>query len=287
MRAYLSITRPVNDLVMGFGLIMSFIVAGSLDYNYPILGYVYLFLGGYLVSAHAMVVNDIIDIEIDKINAPQRALPSGAISIKNAKIYATVLFAVGILFFGLIDISGYTEFRWNWLWALIHVILSDLYNFRIKKSGLLGNIIVAYMSWAMFIYADLFINGYFTKIPLFLGMIAFSISLSREVIKGVMDVKGDREHGVLTLAVRYGVKIARNTGIFLQIMVLILAVAILSDTGLIGRIGLGLFIIYFIYTLSVTIKATNYENAYKSKTLGLYAPLLVFPFLVLDQIFML
>ncbi len=285
MRAYLSITRPVNDLVLGFGLIMSFIVAGSLDQNFPVLGYVYLIFAGCFVSAHAMVVNDIIDIEIDRINAPTRALPSGVMSVRNAKIYAAVLLAIGMLFFILIDISGYTELRLNWLWGLSHVILSDLYNFKLKKSGLLGNIIVAYMSWSMFIYADLFVNGYFTRVPLFFGMISFCISLSREVIKGVMDVEGDRKHGILTLAVRYGVKTARNTGVLLQIVVIILAGLILMDTGLIGRIGLAIFIAYFIYTLSVTVRAVTYGIARKSKTLGLYAPLLVMPFLVIDQVF--
>ena len=141
------------------------------------------------------------------------------------------------------------------------------------------------MSWAMFIYADLFINGYFTKIPLFFGIISFCISLSREVIKGVMDVEGDKKHGILTLAVRYGINFARNTGVVLQITVIILAASIFFDNGLIGRIGLGLLILYFFYTLSVTAKALTYEVAKKSKTLGLYAPLLVLPFLVLDQIF--
>ena len=285
MRAYLSITRPVNDMVLGLGLFMSFIVAGSLEQDFPILGYIYLILGGYFVSAHAMVVNDVIDIEIDRINAPGRALPSGAISVRNAKIYAIVLLAIGMLFFALIDISGYTELRLNWLWVLAHVILLDLYNFKIKKTGLLGNVIVAYMSWALFIYADLFVNGYFTKVPLFFGTISFCVSLSREVIKGVMDVEGDRDHGILTLAVRYGVNFARNTGVLLQTIVLILAVSIFMDNGLIGRIGFGIFIVYFIYTLSVTAKAVNFEMAKKSKTLGLYAPLIIFPFLVLDQIF--
>lgn len=287
MKPYLLITRPVNDITLALGIIMSFIVSGSLNQNFPILGYVYLMIAGFFVSAHAMVVNDIIDIEIDKINSPTRALPSGAITIRNAKIYAAVLLAIGILFFAMIDISGYTEVRLNWLWGLSHVILSDLYNFKLKKSGLLGNIIVAYMSWAMFIYADLFVNGYFTKIPLFFGMISFCISLSREVIKGVMDVEGDKNHGILTLAVRYGVNTARNAGVILQILVIVLAGLIIMDTGLIGRIGLGIFLGYFIYTLSVTAKATTYNIAWKSKTLGLYAPLLIMPFMVLDQFFLL
>jgi geranylgeranylglycerol-phosphate geranylgeranyltransferase len=116
-------------------------------------------------------------------------------------------------------------------------------------------------------------------------MISFCISLSREVIKGVMDVEGDRKHGILTLAVRYGVNAARNTGVVLQSLVIILAASIFMDNGLIGRIGLSIFILYFIYTLSITVRALTFEMAKKSKTLGLFAPLLVLPFLVLDQIF--
>ena len=43
----------------------------------------------------AMIHNDIIDLEIDKINAPQRPLPSNKISIRQATIYAIILFIVG------------------------------------------------------------------------------------------------------------------------------------------------------------------------------------------------
>ena len=43
----------------------------------------------------AMVHNDIIDLEIDTINAPERPLPSGRVSMREAKIFLVVLFVIG------------------------------------------------------------------------------------------------------------------------------------------------------------------------------------------------
>ena len=103
MNPYLKITRPVNGITMGMGLLMAYIIAGSLDNEFPFLGYIYLIIAGFFVTSHAMVLNDIIDLEIDKINAPHRPLPSGAMSVKNAKIYSLVLLGIGLIFFGLLE----------------------------------------------------------------------------------------------------------------------------------------------------------------------------------------
>ncbi|MCY3412217.1 MAG: UbiA family prenyltransferase [Candidatus Heimdallarchaeota archaeon] len=285
MNKYLSITRPINGIVMGAGLFVSFFVAGALDLNFPSLGFVSLFFAGYFVTAHAMVVNDIIDIEIDKINAPHRVLPSGRMSVQGAKIYSLVLLAIGLSFFAVLDLGGYTKYPYNWLWGLIHVIMSDLYNLKLKKTGLLGNIVVAYMSWALFLYPDIFLNDQLTKIPLFFGLVSFCISLSREVLKGIMDVDGDREHGINTLAVLYGGKFARNVGLIIQIVIVFLAVYIIPDNGLIGQVGIIIFIIYIISVIRHTIKAIDPKEAKQSKSKILLAPLIVFPFLIIDVLF--
>jgi len=45
-----------------------------------------------------MVTNDIYDVEIDAINQPNRPIPKGLISVKNAKLFSVLLLVLGMFF---------------------------------------------------------------------------------------------------------------------------------------------------------------------------------------------
>ena len=40
------------------------------------------FITGFAISGYSMIINDIYDLEIDKINQPKRPLPQGSVSIR-------------------------------------------------------------------------------------------------------------------------------------------------------------------------------------------------------------
>ena len=206
VKAAVEILRPINALMGCLTVIIGILntrVGISLDRLILniILGVItYFFLAG-----SSMIINDIYDIEIDKINRPERPIPRGAISLKQAKF----LF-VGTLVFGVII-------------SIIHSLLFDLFFLPViiaggggflgwyyakygKKSGFFGNIIVS-ISFSLGLIYGAILNGLNipTYIYYFFLASAFSL-LSREIIKGCEDIEGDKTEGVKTLAIQIGTK---------------------------------------------------------------------------------
>ncbi|MHA2072232.1 MAG: UbiA family prenyltransferase, partial [Candidatus Thorarchaeota archaeon] len=98
--AFLSIIRPQNCFIGSLTVIAGFLMGYKQD---PILNLfdvliilAFAYITYFTIAAGSNVVNDIYDIEIDKINRPHRALPSGRITIKQAWISLAILSAIGL-----------------------------------------------------------------------------------------------------------------------------------------------------------------------------------------------
>jgi geranylgeranylglycerol-phosphate geranylgeranyltransferase len=163
------------------------------------------------IAAAGNVINDVFDIEIDKINRPDRPIPSGAISLKQAKIYSVILWAIGILLsFLTVPISPA-----GFLCPIIAVFFSIIgfaYAAKGKIMGVFGNFMVAISFSFGYIYGGV-ITGALSQISSSLVIIIFFLSSffmlqSREIIKGMEDVEGDRIRQVETIAMVYGYRAA-------------------------------------------------------------------------------
>lgn len=197
VKAYFELVRIHNVVGSALSVFMGFVVASQ----WKILP-IKLILAIIIVSSIAAagyIINDVYDVEIDKINKPSRPLPSGKIKINTARNLAIVLFALGVALSVFLNI-----------YALIVSVLTAIslyyYARNLKKEGLVGNLIVALTSALSAFYGGL---AYFEGDWLFRVSIPtvyiFFFTLSREFIKGIEDVKGDMLNGVRTLAVRSGV----------------------------------------------------------------------------------
>ena len=82
MNPYLEITRPTVCILSVLGLIIGALVAGTLAV-FPVL--ILAIIAAFLICASGDVINDYVDYEIDKINAPGRPLPSGRMSKRAAR----------------------------------------------------------------------------------------------------------------------------------------------------------------------------------------------------------
>ena len=89
--APLQIIRPVNSLVAGLAGILAYIIATG-----TLLPAVLIVFGMILlITAAGNVINDYYDAAIDAINRPDRPIPSGAISGREALALAVLLFLAG------------------------------------------------------------------------------------------------------------------------------------------------------------------------------------------------
>ncbi|MHA1615914.1 MAG: geranylgeranylglycerol-phosphate geranylgeranyltransferase [Candidatus Njordarchaeales archaeon] len=178
------------------------------------------------LAAAGNVINDIYDIEVDKINKPHRPLPSGAISIKEAKIIYILLVITG-----LIAAAKSSHIIGNPLPLLIAIIFAGigiLYSAKLKLLGFIGNITVGCSFSIGYIYGWV-ITGMIVDLAKIITVLLFfivstTLLVAREIIKGIEDVKGDALRNVKTLARTRGIPFAS------KVAALFLLVAIISFT---------------------------------------------------------
>ncbi|MFW9833953.1 MAG: UbiA family prenyltransferase, partial [Candidatus Thorarchaeota archaeon] len=164
--AYLSIIRPQNCIIGGLtviaGIAMAYNIAhviasvGALSTHFPL--FIYGYVTYFFVAAGGNVVNDIFDIEVDKINRPHRALPSGRMTIREAWAYVGFLSIMGLLF---AIITG----PYSALIVLCFLIVGYAYAAKVKTLGIAGNFMVAF-SFAFGILYGAFIFGETAGFPL-------------------------------------------------------------------------------------------------------------------------
>jgi len=194
MNAYLEILRPSVCILTVIGLIVGAIVASTATLTPQ---FALAILAAFLICGAGDAINDYFDRTIDKTNAPKRPIPSGRISPKAALYYFAILSVVGIAlaYFVSVYYLGIAVFNW---------LVATAYPWRAKRVPIVKNIFVAYLAASSFLAAG-FLSGLTITLPLaFLVSIGFVITLGREIVKDIEDVKGDSAAGVRTLPTLIG-----------------------------------------------------------------------------------
>ncbi|MCY3411094.1 MAG: geranylgeranylglycerol-phosphate geranylgeranyltransferase [Candidatus Heimdallarchaeota archaeon] len=201
------IMRPPNSFTAAMAVNLAIVLTGQ---TLSLLAHIFMGTAAYFTTSQANTHNDLMDIEVDRINSPERPLPSGILTPDQVKIWIVIQFILAMLSGLLIDFQiGFLFgfFPFSLFWAIINSSILDLYNWKLKKSGLLGNFVVGYVVGALFFYADIIIYQTFTFIS-FVGLFAMLMLSGREVIKTIRDIEGDRRAGINTIAVNKGARAA-------------------------------------------------------------------------------
>ena len=194
---FLQIIRPLNCLMMGFAVIVGASLVSTLNFK---LDLIFGFVTSFTLTAASMVINDYYDREIDAINEPNRPIPRGDVSPKQALIFAFVLSIIGFV----------TAFKTNlpsFVLAIAALVISIAYISVVKGTGLPGNFLVSVTVIIPFVYGGLAVGKLETSTLLFVTIVFFS-NTGREITKGIVDVEGDRSHNIKTVAVTYGERTA-------------------------------------------------------------------------------
>ncbi|MHA2247425.1 MAG: UbiA family prenyltransferase [Candidatus Hodarchaeales archaeon] len=185
-----------------------------------------LFLGsvtGFIVSASTNTINDILDIEIDKLEKPNRPLPEGRITISQAwYLFASETILGLILSFFL---SIYSFFFTGFV-----SVVSILYSFKLKNHFLLKNILTA------FGIASAYLVGVFAtleSIPMPILLFFFQIMITVtafELHKDIADIEGDLKYQKTTFATKFGAKKAAFIAVSLYIFAFVVFQSILLSS---------------------------------------------------------
>ncbi|MDJ1430551.1 geranylgeranylglycerol-phosphate geranylgeranyltransferase [Halostagnicola sp. A-GB9-2] len=192
-RGLLELTRPVNVIAASVLTFIGAFVAGGMT-GEPIA--VAAAVGATALAVGAgNAINDYFDREIDRINQPERAIPRGAVSPRGALIFSIVLFVVAV---GLalllpplaIAIAG------------INLLALVAYTEVFKGLPGIGNALVAYLVGSTFLFGSAAVGDIESAIVLF--VLAAIATLTREIVKDVEDIEGDRAEGLNTLPIAVG-----------------------------------------------------------------------------------
>ena len=213
-----SILRPTNCL-MGSLTVVIGLLNTRIGVSFDIL-LIYIILGVltyFFLAGSGMVINDIYDIEIDKINRPERVLPSGRMTINQAKILFILTYGIGILLAILHSLIFNLGFI-NIILAIFFGFIGWIYAAWGKKQGFIGNIIVGVSFSIGLIYGAILNSIIIPSYIIFFFLTSFFLLISREIIKGCEDIEGDKEEGVKTLAIKLGIKKATYSSIIFEIL---------------------------------------------------------------------
>jgi geranylgeranylglycerol-phosphate geranylgeranyltransferase len=207
--------------MIGFAVLVGIIITNpSLVFSeFSFVG----FLIGFFISSYSMVINDIYDIDIDKINRPDRPLPSGRVTLNEAKLFSVFLLFIGISL-SIISIIRYDSSILIFFITIFFSFISWLYSYGLKKRGLIGNFIVAISMTIPFIFGGIIINGFTNVLLLSFSTIAFLSGLGREIVKTICDVKGDKSKHVNTVSITLGVSNAAKLGGFLILCAVLVSI---------------------------------------------------------------
>ncbi len=201
-----------------------------------------------LVTAGGNAINDLFDVDIDRINRPSRPVASGNLSgIQVRNFYITVTLS-GLIVSAVINIITLVI-------ALGAAALVFLYSYKLKRTVFFGNLVVALVTGLAFIFGGAAVGDFRDVYPA--AIFAFLTNLVREIIKDAEDVRGDGEVGIRTIATRYGTGVSAWISIALTAMLLfvawgayrldILPVQFLAVCGL-TIFPIGIYITYLLLT---------------------------------------
>ncbi|GMQ78487.1 MAG: geranylgeranylglycerol-phosphate geranylgeranyltransferase [Anaerolineae bacterium] len=194
--ALYKLARPFNGLTGAMAVFLGGYVAGTGEWVNVALAALVVFL----ITGAGNAWNDYLDVDIDKINQPQRVLPSGLISPKTAWIFSLILTGTGLFIAAFIGLAAF-------LVALLVSIALYLYSWKLKSTVLMGNATVAAISALSVVFGGVAAGNVLPTL-LLAAIIGVAI-LGREVLKTLADYEGDLKLKCKTVSTAWGRRYAR------------------------------------------------------------------------------
>jgi geranylgeranylglycerol-phosphate geranylgeranyltransferase len=269
--ALIRIIRPLNAFMAGLAGILAYVIAtGTL-----IPAVLIVFFMVLLITAAGNVINDFHDAAIDAINRPDRPIPSGMITRREALVYALVLFVVsniaGLLFAPLPLV----------LIALVNSCILWLYASRLKVMPLLGNIAVSYLAASIFLFGGALEgwSGVFSNLPV--AGATFFVMLARELIKDAEDMPGDAAQGARTFPILYGIRYTVLIAAAAAVTGVVISLTLFLRWGIFYLAGIIPVDLIILSGIVQAVRCSTAEEIQKSRSsslvkAGMFASLLVF-----------
>jgi geranylgeranylglycerol-phosphate geranylgeranyltransferase len=242
--AIIKMSRPINSLITFVTVFVAALICNtrqSID-----ITVFYASLSAMLVAAAGNIINDIFDYEIDKVNRPNRILPSEELTKKSAIVFYLIFTTLALMISSLVNNTAVVI-------VTVTSLLLFFYSYKLKGIPLIGNLTVAVCTGLAFIYGGLAVGNW--KLGVLPAVFAFLINLIRELLKDIEDLEGDLKNKIITFPGKYGIKKTQFLIITLTIILILVTFypfifKIYSiEYFLIVLFGVNIILVYFIKEL--------------------------------------
>lgn len=218
IRAILDLVRPFTLMAPAIGglsgAMLALIAEGNLDLpvlrsGFPFILWptlpLYRLLSGIfslvILNAASNSLNQVYDLDIDRVNKPYRPIPSGLISKSEGLWIAVILYAFALWRAAFVN-------RWFVLLVSVLILITIFYSvppLRLKKRLWISNISIAIPRGMLgFVAAWTIMGDIGDTTPWVLGSIMAVFLIGSTTTKDITDMKGDAMYGIRTLPVHYG-----------------------------------------------------------------------------------
>ena len=160
-----------------------------------------------LLNAGNNALNQIYDLDIDRVNKPKRPLPSGRLTIAQVWWFTNITYALALVLAWLVAPRGRHECFWLVAVAVVCTYLYSVPPFRSKRLGIWANVTIAIPRGVLLKVAGWSsVKAIVGLEPWYIGCIFGLFLLGATTTKDFADMEGDRRGGCRTLPIQYGVR---------------------------------------------------------------------------------
>lgn len=223
LQGFVALSRPLNVLSAGLlTFVGAFVAGGAFDAASATVRAVG---ATFLAVAAGNAINDYYDREVDAINRPDRPIPSGMVSPREALGFSVGCFALAVLLAVTLPLVAVAI-------ALVNLVALVLYTEFFKGLPGVGNAVISYLGGSTFLFGAAAVGALGSSAGS-LALLAGIATFSREVIKDVEDMAGDSEEGLQTLPLVVG----DRTALVIATAALVIAVIASPLPFLLGAFG--------------------------------------------------
>ncbi|HIE05986.1 MAG TPA: hypothetical protein EYP58_04215 [bacterium (Candidatus Stahlbacteria)] len=206
-------------------------------------------IAAVLAGAFGNIYNDIIDLPVDLKNVPKRPIPSGEVTVAQARILALATSSLAIIISIFLGLAG--------LSVVIIAILALFVYSRYLKKTVWANLSISLIASMSFLLGGIVMKGthYLTIVPL-----SISYHFSRELIKDIIDIEGDKMYSSRSIPIIYGINRSKTIAIIaIVIFTLLLPLPYLFHTVSKFYLYISIILVPFNIYIIKLIKEGNHQ----------------------------
>jgi 4-hydroxybenzoate polyprenyltransferase len=246
MTNYFKLIRPFNLLIIALTMIGMAYYFEVLLANNNIkaklfnLPFIILVISTVMIAAGGNIINDYFDVKADRINRPKKLIIG-----KHIKRRWAIINHWGLNFVAFM-MAIYLSYELSSFWYLfIHLLSINLlwyYSVQLKRTAVVGNVVIAFLTGLVPVLVGIFYAQMYNwetvemifpfrssnveQFPIYLGialgLFAFFLNWTREIIKDIEDIEGDKVLCAKTLPITFGIKNSKKVSYIILFMPVLL-----------------------------------------------------------------